>query len=443
MAHYDLEHLGGLVRDWLPRQRWYAGKGREIAELVLIRPLELCSDDGLTVVHTVAEVGYADGGRDSYQVPLAVRREPVDGHRGFIVGEVDDTVVYDGPQDDVGSAVLLRMLRQDEHVGDLRATRAPGVELADLPGQPVGVEQSNTSVVYGGEYILKLFRRLSPGLNPDLEVTRALAAAGSQHVAAPLAWLEAGEGEQSTTCALLQAFLRSGSEGWKLAVASVRDLYAEADLHPDEVGGDFAGESERLGAATAEVHALLATTLPSRTASPDEARATAALMQSRLAAAVTVVHELGSMDKSLHDAYFDVAGLASPVPDERVHGDYRPRPGRAGRGRGPRCSTSRACAPGSWPSAPRGRRRSATSRGCCDPIDYCRPQTLHMDSDSDAPGAGVPRQTDWADRIREAFCDGDAGTAVVRDARHETVLHRCVRARQGGLRSAVRGSAPA
>lgn len=419
MAHYDLEHLGGLVRGWLPQQRWYAGKGRDLTDLVLTRPVELRSDDDLTVVHTVAEVGYGDGGRDTYQVPLVLRREPVEGHKGFLVGEVDGAVVYDGPQDEAGSAVLLRMLRQEEHAGGLRASRAPGAELADLPGQPVGVEQSNTSVVYGGEYILKLFRRLSPGLNPDLEVTRALADAGSPHVAAPLAWLESGDGDDSTTLALLQAFLRSGSEGWKLALASVRDLYAEADLHPDEVGGDFAGESERLGAATAEVHALLAATLPSRTTGPDEARAAAALMQSRLAEAVAVVPELGPMEKALRDAYDDVGALTSPVPVQRVHGDYH-------LGQVLRVETG-------WvlldfegePARPLAERTALMSplrdvAGMLRSFDYAA-RALLVDR-PDAPGLAY-RATEWAERNREAFCDGYAA-AGGRDPRDDAVLLR-------------------
>ena len=63
---------------------------------------------------------------------------------------------------------------------------------------------------------------------------------------------------------MLQQFLRTASDGWDLALASVRNLFAEADLHADEVGGDFAGEAARLGVALAETHETLRRALPHR-----------------------------------------------------------------------------------------------------------------------------------------------------------------------------------
>ena len=90
----------------------------------------------------------------------------------------------------------------------------------------LSAEQSNTSVVFGDEVILKLFRRLQPGANPDIEVTKALADGGSTHVASPLAWIDTEVDGEVTTLGLLQVFLRGASDGWAMATASVRDLFA-------------------------------------------------------------------------------------------------------------------------------------------------------------------------------------------------------------------------
>src|SRR5437868_3705070 len=81
----------------------------------------------------------------------------------------------------------------------------------------VAAEQSNTSIVYGEEFILKIFRRVAPGLNPDLELTRTLQDAGSTRVAPVRGWIQQGAGDEGTTLALLQEFVPSASEGWALA----------------------------------------------------------------------------------------------------------------------------------------------------------------------------------------------------------------------------------
>ena len=124
---------------------------------------------------------------------------------------------------------------------------------------------------------------------------------------------------------MLQQFLRTASDGWELALASVRDLFAEADLHADEVGGDFAGEAERLGLATAEVHDALAEAFPTEPCGPERLSALSEAMVARLDAATVVVPELAEHADALRRTFRAVADLAdSGDPDDaqRVHGDF-------------------------------------------------------------------------------------------------------------------------
>src|SRR5258707_822935 len=112
-------------------------------------------------------------------------------------------------------------------------------------------EQTNTSLVFGDESILKVFRRLFPGPNPDLEVNTALATLGSAHVAEPLGWAEARLEGVPTVLAILSRYLRLASDGWSPAATSGRDLYAPADagmggaVDANGAGGDFARAAPR------------------------------------------------------------------------------------------------------------------------------------------------------------------------------------------------------
>ena len=137
-----------------------------------------------------------DGGEpEHYQVPVT-QLAGLDRDRGYAriaPPHADDDMggppfYYDALHEPEGTAAVFDLLRRSATVGTLSGTAA--TELETLTGLPVGAEQSNTSVVFGDAYILKVFRRLAPGLNPDLEITRVLAEAGSTHVAEPVGWLE-------------------------------------------------------------------------------------------------------------------------------------------------------------------------------------------------------------------------------------------------------------
>src|SRR6202046_700347 len=102
---------------------------------------------------------------------------------------------------------LLPPIAADASVGPLRIHKSEGAVFeAGLDSLVLSAEQSNTSLVYGEESILKVFRRLSPGPNPDLEVTSALARLGSSHVAEPFGWIETRLDGVSTSLAILSRY---------------------------------------------------------------------------------------------------------------------------------------------------------------------------------------------------------------------------------------------
>ncbi|MFD0683342.1 phosphotransferase, partial [Actinomadura fibrosa] len=232
---------------------------------------------------------------------------------------------------------LLDHLASEASVGPLRFHRVSGAAIrTDLTSLPITAEQSNTSLLFGDDYICKLFRRLSRGVNLDLEVNLALTRVGCTHVAAVRGWIELeaggdGDGAEPVTLGLLSDYLRTGADGWSLAIASVRDWYAHtvtpaedewAELDASVAGGDFAAEAERLGAATAEVHRALAEAFGVTTVPADEVRAAAARMNEELTATCRAVPSLAPHAKALTGAFIDLAAQAEPLRVQRVHGDY-------------------------------------------------------------------------------------------------------------------------
>src|SRR5690606_22687368 len=126
-----------------------------------------------------------------YQVPLALRTHPEDKLAHVLLGETDEGFVYDALHDKTAMAdVLERFVRQDT-VGGLRFVSEPGASLPlDQPSLVLTAEQSNTSVAYGDVALLKVFRRIRPGVNPDVEIHDALTRGGCQYIAPLLGWLE-------------------------------------------------------------------------------------------------------------------------------------------------------------------------------------------------------------------------------------------------------------
>ncbi|QMU72485.1 maltokinase [Streptacidiphilus sp. P02-A3a] len=406
--------LGGLVQDtlpllcdWLPRQRWFAGKGYPVTAIVpaAVTLLPGVAPGDPLLLHLLLRVEQRglDGSTDSdlYQLLLgavagaAPARLDTDATRAAVIGRInggphDGLLTYDAAYDEPLTLRLLGLLTTGgpggAQVGPLRFSNLSGLNAptgaatgpaagpgADAPARVGTAEQSNTSIVFGDTSILKLFRRVSPGLNPDLELSLALSRAGSNRVPATLAWFESelpvlpeteaeievqlkeaqlrasepkdaepGPGAQLATLGLLQRYLSGGRDGWEFALTHVRALRtpertpersadrpaaeepAEAPAPIEPRTGNFSAESFLLGRSTAEVHLALARALPVSVLGRAEIEALAAGMALRLDAAALVAPALKPYQESLHRIFQALAESARDgrrLRAQRIHGD--------------------------------------------------------------------------------------------------------------------------
>jgi trehalose synthase-fused probable maltokinase len=211
------------LAEWIVEQRWFASKGRDLSHVEIVEE----ADIGENVRLAIVEARFPEGTHELYQVLL-------------------DSEGEDALEHPESATCLLEQLRAEAAFGDLHfhwtADEPPP---SDAAVRAMGVEQSNTSLVFGEEIILKVLRRLEPGDNPELELLRFLSAHGFEHIAPLAGWYEHEGRLIDAVLGIAQDFLPSGKDGWELAMESVRG------------GGDFIAEAAALGKVTGELHTTL------------------------------------------------------------------------------------------------------------------------------------------------------------------------------------------
>lgn len=428
--------LGRLLFAWMPAQRWYPAKGRGVG----LRDLGSTSwTTGVAGVDVVTHmIGLDSGDRlDVVQVPLTLRSAPQEDLAGALVGVLgsgpDARHVYDGTHDPVFVAALLGALRVGED-----AARVP----AGAPSRVLRGEQSNTSIIVepadGPPAIVKLFRTLHPGANPDVEVLAALTRVGSRHVPALRGWLEgtwlsaplpsasanpANPGtsggpptpgtppeRMSGHLAVAVEYLPGSEDAWRVALASVRGR------------GDFTAAARDLGAATARVHADLARAFGTTPVdAPGRGRMVASL-QARLAWARSAVRDLDVHAAALDAHAASLADLDDLPPLQRVHGDLHLGQVLQAPGRG-------------WvlldfegePLRPLAE-RTVPDLALRDVAGMLRSIDYAAGHDTVADGvdpASVAAAEHWATATRDAFCEG-YGAVAGRDPRADAALLRAL-----------------
>jgi trehalose synthase-fused probable maltokinase len=234
------------LRDWLSQQRWYASKTRELTGIEILEQAEL--DDGLVLAFVLAR--FATGTHDLYQVTVAVD---------------DGDIAFDGLADPTRARGLLRRIETGEDLltDEGRFSFRTVGSLPESPDEPevrpVEKEQSNSSLVFADRLVLKVFRKLEPGINPELEMLRFLTGRDYPNIAPLHGWYEYEGQSLNATLGVVQEFVPDGIDGWTLALD-------EVPSNPER----FLDRLEQLGIATAELHNALATDPVDPAFSPEE-----------------------------------------------------------------------------------------------------------------------------------------------------------------------------
>jgi maltose alpha-D-glucosyltransferase/alpha-amylase len=367
---------------FLQRQRWFGAKARPVSSARIV-DWAVLRRGAHPAFLAVVEVQYVEGGRDRYALPLAMssgqEAEVIETqHAAAILARVSGArkgLLYDGLFDDGTCATLLASVQEGRAIamrgGALRATNI-GLTAEGVPAdalQPIvrgATDQSNSSVMFGNQLVLKLFRRLEGGLNPDVEIGQYLVERGFTRVPPLVGDIQyARTGEAPASVMMLQRYVWNQGNAWKVTTddlgrfferaltlpqpthpreAVQRWLTTDADEPPMEVQqtiGVYLAVAQVIGRRTGELHAELAAGADEAFAPEpishadlqrmagemrDHARAQLQLLERSLPGLDDAKHSLAGRvlaQRGAFEAQFDsLAQLAEGGVRMRSHGDY-------------------------------------------------------------------------------------------------------------------------
>jgi len=254
----DLGFLDGLVLlGTIASQRWFGGKSRDVLDARVL-------DAGVVpggppiLAFAIVEVRYGLQTHDLYHLPLGFRPSDDGWEQQSVVAETEGWIAYDAIADSELVRRIVELVRAGEPL-DLGEATIVFSGSGALPDEietvrPMGAEQSNSSLVLDERLALKLYRRIEPGMNPELELLRFLTDRGFPHVAALEGFISYEGRPLEATLAILQRFVPSRGDGWELALETLASDPGWLPVHASRLGEVTAALHNALGSDPTDPH---------------------------------------------------------------------------------------------------------------------------------------------------------------------------------------------
>jgi maltose alpha-D-glucosyltransferase/alpha-amylase len=237
--------LEAILPEHIRNQRWFGGKANTIKHVVLKEALPVSANGARAGFLTLLEVDYVQGDPEMYSLPLAFasgeeaqglcEKAPRLVIAQLSVGDHQHGILYDALASPRFCRALLDMVIQHRRSkgirGEIEASRTAALRriLRDAPPPAPSLskaEQSNSSILYGDQLILKLFRRLNPGVNPDLEIGRFLTQKGFPNVPPLVGALEySAQNHEGLSLAIVLGFVKEAKDAWLVTLDALGRYY--------------------------------------------------------------------------------------------------------------------------------------------------------------------------------------------------------------------------
>jgi maltose alpha-D-glucosyltransferase/alpha-amylase len=256
--------LESVLPSYLRTRRWFGGKARRLTSVTIDEAIPMPYGRALAMLLAV-RCEYGDGDPEVYSLPVTLSRgEGASGAICRVSGPAEQGVLHDSLTDPEFAESLLEATAHRGRYRGRKATvaahaaaafsRLRGPQGSRLDASLRSVEQSNNSVTFGERLIMKFYRRLEEGENPDLEVSRFLSDRGFPSIAPVAGSLDYRyDSRRSGTLAIIQAYVPNQGDAWAYTLAQL-ERYFE---HPAALS-EYLERARLLGRRTAELHLALA-----------------------------------------------------------------------------------------------------------------------------------------------------------------------------------------